>query len=73
MTLREYVELGRLKVGHLLILHNLKDGNFNCSYRIFIGDATPYIMPTDNDGGIGWDLSDPQMKDQIVEIYEYGT
>lgn len=72
LTLKEYCQLGRIKPGQQLYLADVdSSGCTRNGKTIWIGDATPYIIPTTNDGGIGWDLNDPLMAKAVVEIYTY--
>ena len=72
LTLREYFELDReLKPGMLFCLINTpNDAGGHTSYEDFyIGDCTPYMEPSENDGGLGWDYDNPRMDKIINEIY----
>jgi hypothetical protein len=66
LTLREYFELGRNLVPGMLFYLNHEDG-FTESF--LVGDCTPFQEPSDNDGGIGWNMSDPRMDMTITEIH----
>lgn len=48
-TLGDLIKLQDLSPGMLIHL----DG-----YSVLVGDCTPFIRPTDNDGGIGWDFNE---------------
>jgi hypothetical protein len=39
--------------------------------EIWIGDTTPYIRPTTNDGGIGWSWNDGPCTKHVLEIHTF--
>lgn len=76
ITLKEYIELNReFKPG----MHfTLVERNFNTEGKpethngwesFYVGNCTPYLNPTTNDGGIGWDMNHPRMAKYISEIH----
>lgn len=71
-TLKEYVQMERVKPGRKLLLGDVKDGVHSNTETIWIGDATPYHAPSTNDGGFGWDYNAPIMKKFVLEIHTYG-
>ena len=72
MTFREFLENYELKPGMRLILVVLiREGNIEIasSYETFlVGDCTPYIQPTTNDGSIGWCYNHPRMDKWVAEV-----
>ena len=70
MTLLQWVETGNLNPGQCLLIGDMKGDYTSHRETIWIGHATPYIQPTENDGGIGWDYDDPMMKKYLLEVYE---
>lgn len=74
-TLREFLELDRLKVGQCILIGNinLDSGNSSNTMTIWIGDATLYHEPSTNDGGFGWDYEHPNMNKYVLEVHEHGT
>lgn len=70
-TLREFLEMNRLKIGQSLYLAEIDEqGRSKNSETIFIGDATPYTQPT-TASEEGWDYNHPRMKKFVLEIREY--
>lgn len=74
-TLKEFIQMGRLKPGLLIFLVNRKslgdkfvhiDGE-----TIVVGNCTPYIQPSEHDGGIGWDFNHPRMEKIVTEVHEF--
>jgi len=76
MTLEEYVKFGRLNPGQYIYLCEVKaddDGReVHTNIESFwVGDCTPYHKPSKNDGGFGWNYSDPMMKKIVLEVHIY--
>lgn len=78
VTLRKWVMMGRLKSGQKLLIGNIEEhggrdeGELHThTLSFWVGDCTPHIQRTTNDGGIGWDYNDPQMKKFVLEVYDY--
>lgn len=66
LSLREYMETDGIFPGQKIILQD-SDGD---SFQIWIGDATPYHEPSDNDGGFGWETKE-LLDCKITSIYLY--
>jgi hypothetical protein len=73
VSLREYIEMDRLNIGQkIIIARRNKDGEFiEYPETIWIGNATLYHQPTDNDAEIGWDFDDEIMDYYVMEVREY--
>lgn len=66
ITLREFIETDGLFPGIKIILEDC-EGN---PFQIWIGDATPYHEPSDNDGGFGWETEE-LLNCKITSIHNY--
>ena len=69
MTLREFIELDRLRVGQQLYLVEINQTWITSGECVTIGDATVYHEPSDNDCGIGWSDDNPQMNKYVLEVH----
>jgi hypothetical protein len=66
MSVADMIRLARLQPGMKLIISTTG----NMLEKLWIGDATPYMAPSTNDGGIGWLSRD--WEDVIVtEVHTY--
>ena len=63
-TLGDVIKLQGLKPG--MLIHCAND------ITILVGDCSPNIRPTNNDGGIGWDYSEDycQLKVKRIDLYK---
>ncbi len=67
-TVGSYLESGgKLIPGALFYLKSKSGENFT----MLVGHSTPYIQPTTNDGGIGWDWTDNTAIIEKIEFYDY--
>ena len=69
-TLKEFIQMGRLVPGILILIGEENDNTIQKTERIIIGHATPYIEPSSTDGGIGWNYTEPRMNKVVVEVHE---
>lgn len=75
-TLKEFLEMGRLKIGqklHLAKIEKDKSGvdiSFDAE-DVWIGDATPYHEPSTHDAGFGWDRDSNLCKKFVTEIHTF--
>lgn len=72
ITLKEYFELGKeFTPGTFISLVSPKDtlGGHGEHESFYIGDCTPYMQPTTNDGGVGWNLEDPRFDMYVNEVF----
>jgi len=65
LTLREWFGLGKELLPGMRF--SLKGESSNETF--YLGDATPYHQPSDNDGGFGWDMDHPRMSMLISEVH----
>ena len=75
-TLKEYVQMGRLKPGSKLLLGEIRkdidDREVSTNTRsIWIGDATIHHMPCKNDAHVGWPEDHPLMQKFVLVINDY--
>lgn len=72
ITLREFIELGKLRVGQQLYLVRVDSRQEEITDPIFIciGDATPFHQPSDNDAGVGWDNNFEHMNKFVIEVHD---
>lgn len=74
-TLLDYVKMERLKPGQELFIGGVKEEDgIECSFgteSIWIGLATPFHKPSENDGEIGWNYNNPRMNKFVLEVYCY--
>lgn len=63
IMLGDYIKLGHLQPGQTLFI---TDGN--STETLFVGNCTSYIQPTNNNGGIGWDLKKANSW-RVVAVY----
>ena len=71
VTLKEYVEMGRLEPGQLVYVCEVdfeKNTHTN-SETLIVGNCMPSIQPTTSDCGVGWDLAAPIMKKYVLEVH----
>lgn len=72
VTLKEFVQMGRLVVGQCLYIGDVDEkGLSSNTENIWIGDATPYHEPSTSDGGFGWNYDNPTMKKYVIEVHEH--
>jgi hypothetical protein len=63
ISLGDFIKLKGLNRGIVLYLEQ--------DVSIIIGDATPYVRPTSNDGGIGWGWEEDYGKFKLLKVEYY--
>lgn len=71
LTLKKYVELGRLEAGQYILIGEMDEKGTRNTQGFWIGDATPYHEPSIGDGGFGWDYNAPMMALYVIEVNTY--
>ena len=67
MTFRNWLaNTNQIKPGTFIVLGE-NDGNMTESF--VIGDCTPYMQPSNNDGCMGWDDSHPRFDEWVLEVH----
>lgn len=74
-SLLKYVKMGKLKPGQKLLIGEIKE-KYSIELSsdteiIWIGHATPFHEPSENDGEIGWNYDNPRMSKFVLEVYCY--
>jgi hypothetical protein len=70
VTLSEWISNDRLEPGQHISVSDIneKEGSMFNHESFYVGNCTPYMMPSNNDGGIGWDFDDPMMEKYVTEV-----
>ena len=72
LTLAEFLSLGRVEPGQRLLVGDVTQDGRTCNvHTIWIGHATPYHAPSDNDGGMGWDHSKGLCLSFVIEVHTF--
>ena len=78
LTLAEFIQFGRLKPGQKIMIGEVgreKTGlkrEFSTNTETFwVGHATEYHSPSDNDGGFGWNFESDICKKYVIEVTEH--
>ena len=74
-TLEQYVRMGRLVPGQLILIGDIKvDGKEETAANtssFWVGDCTKFHEISNSDGGFGWNENAPSMSKYVVEVHTY--
>lgn len=68
ITLENWVKFNRIEPGQKLKLW-WKEKEYWKTEIIWVGNCTPYIQPTENDGVIDWNFNSDICKRYIIEVH----
>lgn len=74
LTLREFIQLNKMRVGQELLLIEIQDeatGAHTSPIRLFIGNCTFDHQPTIGDENSGWDPNSRAMDLYVYEVIEH--
>ena len=75
ITLAQYVQMGRLESGQLILIGDIAtvEGNESPSNTtsFWVGDCTRFHEVSNSDGGFGWNKTGPNMNKYVLEVHCY--